>query len=56
MDLEMAYTINARERTAADCKTLFEEADPAFELQNVIQLKGSALGMLIYIWKGAVGA
>jgi hypothetical protein len=55
MDLEMAYTFNARERTLADWKGLFEEADPAFLLKNVIQPKGSALGMLEYVWKGSGG-
>ena len=49
----MAYTFNARERTLADWKALFEEADPAFELKSVIEPKGSAMGILEFVWEGA---
>ncbi|KAF4629778.1 hypothetical protein G7Y89_g8370 [Cudoniella acicularis] len=53
LDLEMAYTFNARERTLADWKALFEEADPAFKLRNVIEPKGSAMSILEFVWEGA---
>ncbi|KAK7709060.1 hypothetical protein SLS64_006544 [Diaporthe eres] len=52
MDLEMAYAFNARERTLADWKTLFEEADSGFILENVIEPKGSAMGILEFTWRG----
>jgi hypothetical protein len=48
----MAYTFNARERTLADWKALFVEADPAFKLTNVIEPKGSTMGILEFIWEG----
>lgn len=53
MDLEMAYTFNARERTLADWKALFKEADPAFVLKSVIEPTGSAMGILEFLWEGA---
>ncbi len=56
MDLEMAYTFNARERTLADWKALFAEADPAFVFNNVIEPRGSALGIVEFVWKGASGS
>lgn len=52
MDLEMACTFNARERTLQDWKTLFEKADPAFVLKSVIEPKGSVMGMLEFLWEG----
>ena len=36
-------TFNARERTAADWKTLVEGADPGFVLKSVTEPEGSAL-------------
>lgn len=52
MDLEMAFTFNSRERTLADWKALFEEANPAFVLVNTIEPKGSAMGILEFVWHG----
>ncbi|KAI1491961.1 hypothetical protein F5X96DRAFT_437215 [Biscogniauxia mediterranea] len=52
MDLEMTFTVSARERTLADWKTLFEEAGSAFVLKNVLEPKGSALRILEFVWKG----
>lgn len=52
MDLEMAYTFNSRERSLADWVTLFQQADTAFVLRNVISPRGSALGILEFVWKG----
>ncbi|XXH01443.1 hypothetical protein Hte_007803 [Hypoxylon texense] len=56
MDLEMAYTFNARERTLADWTALFEEADPGFVLKSVIEPIGSAMGILEFVWEGADGS
>ncbi|KAI0173698.1 sterigmatocystin 8-O-methyltransferase [Hypoxylon sp. FL1284] len=55
MDLEMAYTFNARERTLADWRALFEEANPAFVLKNVIEPDNSAMAILELSWEGADG-
>jgi hypothetical protein len=55
MDSEMAYKFNARERTLADWKALFQDADPVFVLKNVIEPKGSAMGILEFVCKGADG-
>ncbi|KAM5467369.1 hypothetical protein MauCBS54593_005337 [Microsporum audouinii] len=52
MDLEMAYTFNARERTLADWKALFVAADPAFVLKKVVDPPGSAMGLLEFVWEG----
>lgn len=40
------------ERTVEDWKTLFQEADKAFVLKNVIEPAGSALGILEFKWEG----
>ena len=55
MDLEMAYTFNARERTLADWTALFEEADARFVLKNVIEPEGSAMSIMEFVWEGADG-
>ncbi|KAH6845706.1 S-adenosyl-L-methionine-dependent methyltransferase [Chaetomium sp. MPI-CAGE-AT-0009] len=55
MDLEMAFTFNARERTLADWEALFKEADPAFVLQRVVEPKGSAMSILEFSWEGDKG-
>ncbi|KJK79860.1 hypothetical protein H634G_04099 [Metarhizium anisopliae BRIP 53293] len=56
MDLEMAYTFNSRERTLADWKALFREADPGFVFKSAIEPKGSAMGVLEFEWDGADGS
>ncbi|KFG78472.1 sterigmatocystin 8-O-methyltransferase [Metarhizium anisopliae] len=56
MDLEMAYTFNSRERTLADWKDLFREADPGFVFKSAIEPKGSAMGILEFEWDGADGS
>ncbi|KID94226.1 sterigmatocystin 8-O-methyltransferase, partial [Metarhizium majus ARSEF 297] len=56
MDLEMAYTFNSRERTLADWKALFREADPGFVFKSAIEPKGSAMGILEFEWDGADGS
>lgn len=48
----MAYTFNSRERTLADWRALFGEADPRFVLKNVIEPKGSAMSLLEFVWGG----
>lgn len=50
IDLEMAYTFNARERTLANWKELFAQADPAFVLKKVIEPKGSVMSILEFVW------
>lgn len=50
-DLSMTALFNARDRTAADWKNLFSEADSRFVLESVIQPPGSALAMLDLRWK-----
>lgn len=56
MDLEMAYTFNSRERTLADWKDLFREADPRFIFKSAIEPKGSAMGILEFEWDGTDGS
>ncbi|ROW02484.1 hypothetical protein VMCG_06063 [Cytospora schulzeri] len=51
-DLSLMATFNARERTAADWKTLVEGADPGFVLKSVVEPEGSALGILEFVWEG----
>ncbi|KAK8042322.1 sterigmatocystin 8-O-methyltransferase [Apiospora phragmitis] len=46
MDMNMAATFNALERTASDWKCLLQDADPRFILEEIIQPKGSALSMI----------
>jgi hypothetical protein len=56
MDLEMAFTFNARERTLADWEALFKEADPAFVLKRVVEPQGSAMSILEFLWEGRKGS
>ncbi|PHH75739.1 hypothetical protein CDD82_4305 [Ophiocordyceps australis] len=51
-DLNMAAAFNAKERTVAEFKALFEKSDAGFVLHRVIEPKGSALGMLEFVWEG----
>ncbi|KAK2592808.1 hypothetical protein QQS21_009512 [Conoideocrella luteorostrata] len=50
MDLTMAAVFNAKERALDDWKALLTEADARFEMQNVIQPKGSALAIIDVRW------
>ncbi|KAK8087645.1 hypothetical protein PG997_002606 [Apiospora hydei] len=52
LDIEMAYTFNARERTLSEWKALFREASPSFIFNNAIEPKGSALAILEFAWEG----
>ena len=49
----MGAVFNSRERTLADWKVLLKEADTRFLLMNVIEPKGSALGILEIVWNKA---
>lgn len=51
-DLNMAAAFNSKERTVSEFESLLAKSDPAFVLQNVIEPKGSALGMLEFVWGG----
>lgn len=52
MDLEMAYTFNARERILSDWKALFHEADAAFVFKDAIEPASSAMGIMEFVWEG----
>jgi len=52
MDINMAATFNALERTADDWKALFQDTDPRFVLQEITQPKGSALSLIEVRWRG----
>ncbi|KAK8129729.1 O-methyltransferase [Apiospora kogelbergensis] len=51
-DLSMAAAFNAQERTVADFSSLVKQVDVGFELRDVIEPPGSALGMLEFVWRG----
>ncbi|KAF2757494.1 S-adenosyl-L-methionine-dependent methyltransferase [Pseudovirgaria hyperparasitica] len=51
LDLEMASTFNARERTLSDWKALFALADPGFVLRSVVEPEGSAMAVLEFFWE-----
>ncbi|GAW24170.1 hypothetical protein ANO14919_137510 [Xylariales sp. No.14919] len=50
----MAAAFDAQERTVAELKALFQDADPAFTLRTLIEPAGSALGILEFVWDGSV--
>lgn len=49
----MGAAFNSKERTVAELKALLEKSDPGFVLQKVIEPKGSALGMLEFVYQGS---
>ncbi|TEY28929.1 hypothetical protein BOTCAL_0989g00010 [Botryotinia calthae] len=51
-DLSLATSFNSRDRTVADWKKLVQEADPSFVFMNFTLPKGSALGILEFVWEG----
>ncbi|THV44382.1 hypothetical protein BGAL_0657g00010 [Botrytis galanthina] len=51
-DLSLAASFNSRDRTVADWKKLVQEADPNFVFKNFTFPKGSALGILEFVWEG----
>ncbi|KAK8024452.1 O-methyltransferase-domain-containing protein [Apiospora rasikravindrae] len=51
MDINMAATFNAIERTADDWRALLKEADPRFALHEITSPRGSALSMIDIRWK-----
>lgn len=51
-DLSLAACFNARERTVRDWEILVGEASKGFVLKSVIEPKGSALGILEFVWEG----
>ncbi|KAK8024992.1 sterigmatocystin 8-O-methyltransferase [Apiospora arundinis] len=55
-DLNMAAAFNGQERTVAEFERLFKHVDAAFELKNVIEPPGSALGILEFVWQGGVSS
>ncbi|CRG83980.1 O-methyltransferase 7 [Talaromyces islandicus] len=50
MDLDMAAVFNSHERSAGQWRSLLAEADPRFELRNVIQPPGSILAIIEVGW------
>lgn len=50
MDLNMLSILNARERDADEWESLFAEADPRFEFQDVKRPNGSNLAIIEAIW------
>lgn len=49
-DLNMKAIFNSQERTTDEWTALLKEAGPNFVLKNVIEPRGSALGILEVIW------
>ncbi|KAI1123651.1 sterigmatocystin 8-O-methyltransferase [Nemania abortiva] len=52
-DITMGAILNARERTQGEWKTLFADADPRFELKEIIQPADSAFALLDIRWNGS---
>ncbi|KAL2756633.1 hypothetical protein ACRALDRAFT_1080807 [Sodiomyces alcalophilus JCM 7366] len=52
-DLNMAAVFNARERMVSEWRELFSSTDARFVLNQVIEPKGSALGILEFLWEGS---
>lgn len=50
MDIGLIATMNGRERTLAEWKAMFSQADPGFKFQKVIETPGSMLAMLEFVW------
>jgi hypothetical protein len=46
----MGAVFNSRERTVSEWATLLTDADPRFVLKNIIEPRGSALGIIEVIW------
>lgn len=55
-DLNMAAVFNARERTVDEWRELFSGTDSRFVLNQVIEPKGSALGILEFLWDEGMAA
>lgn len=52
-NLSLATCFNARDRTVKNWEKLVLEASPGFVLKSVVELKGSALGILEFVWDEA---
>ncbi|WQF84527.1 Putative O-methyltransferase domain, S-adenosyl-L-methionine-dependent methyltransferase superfamily [Colletotrichum destructivum] len=50
MDIGLLATMNGRERTLKEWKSIIAEADPRFVLQNVVQPKDSMLAVMEIVW------
>jgi len=50
-DLSMALIFNAKERTAAEWRSLLAETDARFVLKEIVEPKGSALAILEIVWE-----
>ncbi|EPE26281.1 S-adenosyl-L-methionine-dependent methyltransferase [Glarea lozoyensis ATCC 20868] len=50
-DMSLTAGFNSRDRTVDDWKTLFTAADEGFVLKSVAEPKGSALGILEFVWE-----
>jgi hypothetical protein len=51
--MSLAASFNSRDRTARDWEALLLEADPRFAFKSATEPKGSALGILEFVWDGA---
>jgi hypothetical protein len=49
-DLNMAAVFNARERTAIEWRALVTDADSRFSIASIVELEGSALGIIEVVW------
>ncbi|RYO82876.1 hypothetical protein DL762_006397 [Monosporascus cannonballus] len=49
-DVHMANLFNGQERTVKEWTALLAEADPRFVVKQVIEPKGSALGIIEAVW------
>jgi hypothetical protein len=50
MDLNMAAVFNSHERTVAQWEALLAEADPRFQLRDVVSPPGSVLSLFDVRW------